>query len=185
MNTTDAKQRKTTKNDRVLRHNDLTGIAAAVRAGEIIVYPTDTVWGLGCDATNAAAVQKLRATKGKPDAAPLIWLLPSLRAVQKYCGQFSSVARKLLLKPHTTVVINGQSVRVVRHGWVNRLLARCGVPLVATSANRHGQPTVQTWRQAVAEFGDAVTVVRGRKIYHRAPSTVVTIKDGQTQIIRE
>ena len=169
---------------KVLRHNALKAAAAIVRSGGLIVYPTDTIWGLGCDATNAAAVKNLRGLKKKPADAPLIWLLPSLKAVAKYCGAIEPTARKLLLKPHTTVVINGQSVRVVRHGWVNKLLTHCGVPLVATSANRHGQPPVMGWRAAVREFGDAVTVIKGRKIYHHRPSTVVAVKDGQTTLIR-
>lgn len=170
---------------KVLRHNELKDAAAIVRAGGVIVYPTDTIWGLGCDATNAAAVGALRKIKGKPTDAPLIWLLPSLRAVAQYCGTIDPVTRKLLLKPHTTVVINGQSVRVVRHGWVNKLLTHCAVPLVATSANRHGQPPIIAWRAAVREFGNAVTVIKGRKIYHNRPSRVVAVKDGQTTLIRE
>ena len=169
----------------LLGHNELTAAAQVVRGGGLIVYPTDTVWGLGCDATNPTAVKSLRDLKGKPADVPLIWLLPSLKAVAQYCGEIEPAARKLLLKPHTTVVVNGQSVRVVRHGWVNKLLTRCGVPLVATSANHHGQPTVISWRAAVREFGDAVTVIKGRKIYHHRPSRVVAIQDGQTTLIRE
>lgn len=169
----------------VLRHNDLATVANVVKAGGLIVYPTDTIWGLGCDATNAVAVQKLRAVKGKPADAPLIWLLPSVAAVQKYCGNLDPVARKLLRRPRTTVVVNGQGVRVVSHGWLNKLLTRCGVPLVATSANRHGQTPVQSWRQALTTFGDSVTVIKGRKIYHKAPSTVIKVTNGQTAIIRD
>lgn len=182
---TTPKSKPTTATPTALGHNDLATVANVVKAGGLIVYPTDTIWGLGCDATNATAVQKLRTVKGKPADAPLIWLLPSLTAVVKYCGAVDPVARKLLRRPRTTVIVNGQGVRVVSHGWLNKLLTRCGVPLVATSANRHGETPVQSWRQALTTFADSVTVIKGRKIYHKAPSTVIKVTNGQTAIIRD
>lgn len=156
-----------------------------VKNGGIIVYPTDTVWGLGCNALDRDAVAKLRQIKQKPADAPLIWLLPSVKAVQKFCGTITPAEIKLLNRKHTTVIIHGQGVRVVKNGWLNKLVQACQAPLVSTSANLHGQPPVQSWRQAVAQFGSQVDgIVRGRHIYKNHPSTVVQVKDGQTQVLR-
>lgn len=173
----------------IFRHNDLKGIARVVKAGGIIIYPTDTVWGLGCNALDVNASQRLKALKGKPADASLIWLLPSVDAVVKHCGDVSAMERRLLKQKHTSVIVNGQAVRVIRSGWLNRLLTVCGVPLVGTSANYHGQPVIQSWRQGVELFDHQTdAVVRGRKIYHQTPSTLVkvdgTVNPPQIKIIR-
>lgn len=171
----------------VFRHHEIKKIAEYVKQGGIIVYPTDTVWGIGCHALDQSAVRKVIAMKGKPADAKLIWLLPSVRAVELHCGQISAEERRLLLQKRTTVIIHGQAVRVVRSGWLNRLLSACHVPLVGTSANLHGQPVITTWRQGVMLFADQnVAVVRGRKIYRQKPSSLVQIeKPTQIKILRD
>ena len=164
----------------IFRHNDLQGIARVVQAGGVVIYPTDTVWGLGCNALDVAATTKLKQIKGKPADAALIWLLPSIAAVEKHCGAVTPTERRLLRQKHTSVVIHGQAVRVVRSGWLNRLLTACGVPLVGTSANPHGQPVITSWRQATQLFhGQTDAVVRGRKIYRHTPSTLATVDHTQ------
>ncbi len=173
----------------IFRHNDLHHLAQVVKSGGIIIYPTDTIWGLGCDALKQTATQKLKQLKGKPQDAALIWLLPSITAVEKFCGAVDQLERRLLKQKHTSVVIHGQAVIGVRSGWLNRFLTLCGVPLVATSANPHGQPVITSWRQAVLLFaGKTDAVVRGRKIYHQTPSTLVavdhTVNPPQIQILR-
>ena len=171
----------------IFRHHAIKQIAAYVKNGGVIVYPTDTVWGIGGNALDVNAEQKTKVYKGKPSDAKLIWLLPSLAAVIKYCGKITPAAKQLLLKKRTTVIVNGQAVRVVRSGWLNKLLTACGVPLLATSANLHGERVVQTWRQAVKVFaGKDLAVVRGRKIYHQLPSTLVVYdeKTAQMKILR-
>ena len=156
-----------------------------IKNGGVIVYPTDTVWGLGCHALAAQAVARLRQIKQKPADSKLIWLLPSVKAVQQYCGDLTPAEIKLLNQKRTTVIIHGQGVRVIKNGWLHQLLQACQGPVVSTSANLHGQPTVQSWRQAVAIFGEQVdAVVRGRRVLKNVPSTVVQVKDGQTQVLR-
>lgn len=174
---------------KIFRHNDIKGIAHVIQTGGIVIYPTDTIWGLGCNALDKTATKRLKTLKGKPADAALIWLLPSVKAVEKHCGTVNPTERRLLNQKHTSVVIHGQAVRVVRSGWLNRLLTVCGVPLVATSANPHGQPVITSWRQGVALFaGKTDAVVRGRKIYHTTPSTLVAVTDTdgtpQIKIIR-
>ena len=169
----------------ILKHNSVRPASQIIQNGGLVVYPTDTVWGLGCNALDANAVEKLREIKQKPATDQLIWLLPSVKAVQKYCGELNPAEIKLLNRKHTTVIINGQGVRVVKNGWLNKFVNACQGPLVSTSANLHGQPTVQSWRQAVRVFGEKVdAIVRGRRVLKNVPSTVVQVKDGQTQILR-
>ena len=110
------------------------------------------------------------------------------KGIQLSGGERRRVALcRLLLQKRTTVIIHGQAVRVVRSGWLNRLLSACHVPLVGTSANLHGQPVITTWRQGVMLFADQnVAVVRGRKIYRQKPSSLVQIeKPAQIKILRD
>lgn len=165
---------------KIFRHNDIQGLAHVVQTGGIVIYPTDTIWGLGCNALDAKATKRLKQLKGKPADAALIWLLPSVAAVEKHCGTVNPTERRLLRQKHTSVVIHGQAVRVVRSGWLNRLLTACGVPVVATSANPHGQPVITSWRQGTQLFDGGVdAVIRGRKIYHTTPSTLVAVTTTQ------
>ena len=161
----------------IFRHHDIKHLAAVVKMGGIVIYPTDTIWGLGCDALNPKATEKLKKMKGKPADAALIWLLPSIAAVEKFCGTVNATERKWLKHKHTSVIIHGQAVRVIRGGWVNRFLTACGVPVVGTSANVHGEPVITSWRQAVQLFaGKSDAVIRGRKIYRHTPSTLVAVE---------
>ena len=146
----------------------------------VIAFVTDTVWGIGGNALNQDVIQKTKNFKGKPDDAKLIWLLPSLKSVEKFCGSVTAEERKMLLKKRTTVIINEQAVRVVRSGWLNKLLFICGVPLIATSANLHGQSVIKSWREAVRIFEKKdLAVVRGRKIYQPLPSSLVKLDKTQ------
>ncbi|MDR1917968.1 MAG: Sua5/YciO/YrdC/YwlC family protein [Christensenellaceae bacterium] len=77
------------------------------------------------------------------------------------------------------------AVRVVKTGWVNKFVARCGVPIISTSANLHGEKTVIGWRQAAAVFGDKIdAVVKGGKNYRTLPSTIAKVENGEVKILR-
>lgn len=173
----------------IFRHTEIKKLADVVRNGGIILYPTDTIWGLGCNALNENATKKLKSLKGKPADAQLIWLLPSVQAVEKFCGVITPTEKRLLRKKHTSVIVHGQAVRVIRSGWLNQFLTACGVPVVGTSANVHGEPVITSWRQATKLFaGKTDAVVRGRKIYKNAPSRLVmvdqTVQPEKIQILR-
>jgi L-threonylcarbamoyladenylate synthase len=161
---------------RILKHNELSAAAEIVKSGGVIVYPTDTVWGVGCDATNARAVGRVIAIKNKPAGADLIWLLPDVKLVKKYFPGVSRTEERLLCKKRTTVIVDGTAVRVVKSGWVNKFVSRCGCPLISTSANLHGEPVVSSWRQSAAVFdGKVDAVIRGGKNYRRVGSTIIKV----------
>ena len=165
---------------KIFRHHEITKIANYVQDGGVIVYPTDTVWGIGGNALDENVAKKVKAIKGKAVDDKLIWLLPSLKAVEKFCGKITPEERQMLLKKRTTVIIQGQAVRVIRSGWLNRLLTACSVPLIGTSANLHGEPVIKSWRQGVRVFAEQeIAVVRGRKIYQPLPSSLVIFDQTQ------
>jgi L-threonylcarbamoyladenylate synthase len=169
----------------IIKHNDLNRAAAVVKSGGIVVYPTDTVWGLGCSALDKKAAAKVLSAKGKPENSNMIWLLPSIRAVKKYFPNITRVEQKLLNKKRTTVIIGNTAVRVVKTGWTNKFIARCGVPVISTSANLHGQSAASSWRQAAEIFGGkADAVIKGGKNCSGIASTVVKLENGEIKILR-
>jgi L-threonylcarbamoyladenylate synthase len=198
---------------KIIKRSDLRGAAAAVKDGGVVCYPTDTVWGIGCDALNEDAVKRVKKAKGKPENAKFIWLLPSIKRVKKYFPNLTAAEEKLLNKKRTTVVLaatgggtagggrtagggetadgggtadgEGTAVRVVKTGWLNKFLTRCGVPLVSTSANLHGEKTAESWRRAAEIFGEtADAVIKGGEIRNGAASSILAVENGEVKILR-
>jgi L-threonylcarbamoyladenylate synthase len=159
---------------------DAAGIeaaAAAIAAGALVAMPTETVYGLAADATNSEAVARIFAAKGRPRFNPLIVHVPSLDAAERFAA-FTPVARKLAAAfwpgPLTMVLktvpdsgiadlvtagLNTIAVRVPAHPVAQALLARCGRPLAAPSANRSGQVSATSADHVAADLGDAVAVI--------------------------
>lgn len=135
---------------------DITAGLGTLRAGGLILYPTDTIWGIGCDATNAAAVAKVYALKQREAAKSLIVLLADARDVLRYTSQpdlriFDFL--RTVSKP-TTVIYEGAiglasnlvnadgtvAIRIVDDPFCRHLIKRFRKPLVSTSANISGEP---------------------------------------------
>ncbi len=146
----------------------------AVSRGEVIVLPTDTVYGVGVDAFSPAAVARLLAVKGRDRQMPPPVLIPSVRTVDGLARDVSSPARALMdaLWPGPlTVIVYAQpslawdlgethgtvALRVPDHGAALALLSRTG-PLAVTSANRTGLAAATTAEAARDQLGDAVSV---------------------------
>jgi len=128
-----------------------------LKRGEIILYPTDTVWGLGCDATNSEAVNRINELKKRNDSKSLICLVSDFKMLQQYVEDVPEVAYDILKysdKP-TTIIYekpirvaeniiapdNTLGIRVVRNPFLNKLLKKFKKPIVSTSANFSDQPT--------------------------------------------
>ncbi|MCY1523201.1 Threonylcarbamoyl-AMP synthase [compost metagenome] len=181
-------------------HNALT----ALKSGGIILYPTDTVWGLGCDATNEEAVAKLNEIKGRAADKSLIILLDNDNQLQSYVKEIPDVAYELIEyaeNPLTIIfseaknlakgVINANGsvgIRVVKHDFCNQLIQRFRKPIVSTSANISGQPTPQYYDEIAPEIIEAVDyVVDLEQELHevRKPSTIIKLgPSGQFEFIR-
>lgn len=137
--------------------DDLDRCLAVLETGGIILYPTDTLWGIGCDATNETAVRKLITLKGKKENNGLIMLLTGERDILKYVTQpdlsvFSFLDE--MIKPTTVIYEGGTAVaddvlaadgsiaiRLVKDEFCRHLVKRFRKPIVSTSANFHGNPS--------------------------------------------
>jgi L-threonylcarbamoyladenylate synthase len=175
----------------------------ALRRGEVLVYPTDTIYGLGCRIDDDRAVRRIYEIKNRPAMEPLPVLLADPVQVDDYAREISPVARRLISRfwpgPLTlvlrrsaripSVVAGGGdtvALRVPGHPLPRALVRELGVPIVGTSANSHGMPSPVTAQQAVFDLGDRVDMVLdgGRAPLGRE-STVVDATGDLPRIIRE
>jgi L-threonylcarbamoyladenylate synthase len=184
--------------------DDIEQCLQALHKGEIILYPTDTIWGLGCDATNSTAVQKLMQLKGKPPRKGLIVLLASERDVLQYVASpdlelFDYLAS--LNKPTTVIYEHGLNVaddvlnedgsiaiRLVSEDFCRHLLKRFKKPVVSTSANVHGQPSPQTFKNISSEIKSGAAYVvtfRQNEEFTNPASSIIKWKNGTAVVIRE
>jgi len=182
---------------------DIDKCLEVLQSGGIILYPTDTVWGLGCDATNAAAVEKIFAVKQRPEAKSLIVLLADERDVLQYVAAPDlSVFDYLDAAPKPTTVIydsiiglaenllaadGSAGIRIVKEPFCKHLIKRFRKPIVSTSANISGQPTPGSFQDissSVKEAVDYVVQYRQQDTTPATPSAVVKWNGGVVQVIR-
>lgn len=176
-----------------------------INNGGVILYPTDTIWGLGCDATNAAAVDKLLKIKNRPAEKSLIVLLDVDSKLQSYVKEIPEVAYDLIEyaeNPLTIIfsdaknlaanVINADGsvgIRIVKHDFCTPLIQRFRKPIVSTSANLSGKPSPKFFDDIDPEILDAVDYVvdfeqENRNI--KKPSTIMKLTpSGQFEFIRK
>lgn len=175
-----------------------------LRRGGIILYPTDTVWGIGCDASNPQAVAKVFALKQRADHKAMIVLVDSADAVSLYVEDMPDLAYQLIEyaeRPLTIVYDHGVrlapellgedgsvGIRVTSEEFSNALCRRFRRPLVSTSANISGQPTPAIFPEISREIIDGVDYVadfRRDDTTRRPPSTVMRLSaDGLFKILR-
>ena len=152
---------------------------SALRAGGVILYPTDTVWGIGCDATRPEAVARVFAIKRRSEAKSLVLLAADLDMVARYVKAVPNIAIDLvevndrpmtLIYPgaitgayglaENTVAEDGSvGMRIPLPGFWRDLVARLGRPLVSTSANISGEPTPRRFAEIPEEIRSAVDYV--------------------------
>lgn len=141
--------------------DDLAAAVDTLRHGGIIIYPTDTVWGIGCDATNEEAVARVKALKGRADAKALITLVSDAAMLERWVDDVPDVALELIeateegsrpvtivydhpskmLAPGLLAPDGTAGIRVCRDPYAAALCRRLRRPIVSTSANFSGQPT--------------------------------------------
>jgi tRNA threonylcarbamoyl adenosine modification protein (Sua5/YciO/YrdC/YwlC family) len=170
--------------------------------GEIVVFPTDTVYGVGCDAFQPEAVARVLAAKGRDRQMPPPVLIPSVRTVDGLARDVSESARALMeacWPGPLTVIVSAQpslawdlgetqgtvALRVPNHDAALALLARTG-PLAVTSANRTGSAAATTADDATLQLGDAVSVyLDGGDSPLGVASTIVDATGPALRIVRE
>ncbi len=176
-----------------------------LRSGGTILYPTDTVWGIGCDARNEKAVDKIYAIKKRNESKSLIVLLQNESLLNKYVHEVPGVAWDLIElseKPLTIIYdkVGGMAsnviaedgscgIRICKDEFCNTLLHKFGRPLVSTSANISGKTAPHNYGEISDEIKKAVDyVVDWRQGEHTQsePSTLIRLRnDGQVQVIRK
>lgn len=128
-----------------------------LKAGGVILYPTDTVWGLGCDATNVEAVKKIYDIKQRSDAKSLITLVCNDGMLQKYVKEVPELAWDIIdlaTKPTTIIYPQGKNlaqnalgedgsigIRLIKDNFCNKLIYKLNKPIISTSANISGKET--------------------------------------------
>lgn len=178
--------------------------AELLRKGKIILYPTDTIWGIGCDATNSKAVQKIYKLKERDSRKSMIILLDTADKLAKYVKKVPLYAYDLIensASPLTIVYSGAQNIaknlissdrtiaiRIVKGRYSGSVIKELGHPLVSTSANLSGQPTAARFDQigedvkskvdyVVEHFREQTKTIR--------PSTVIKLEeDGRFTILR-
>ena len=144
------------------QEDDIKKAIEVMRKGGIILYPTDTVWGIGCDATNAEAVAKVYALKRRDDSKALICLVDSDNRLQRYVRNVPDVAWQLIeaVEKPTTLILDGAvnlapnliaddgsiGIRITKEPFSRELCYRFQKAIVSTSANVSGEPAAQNYR---------------------------------------
>ena len=184
-------------------NTDVENSLAALQAGGLILYPTDTIWGIGCDATNAEAVQKIYELKKRPAEKSMIVLLADQRDLLQYVASPDLAVFDYLdstTKPTTVIydsaigladnLVNQDgsiAIRIVDETFCKHLIKRFRKPIVSTSANFSGEPSPRTF----AEVSDTIKQQVDYVVHYRqtdatiaAPSSVVRWENGQVTVIR-
>lgn len=183
---------------------DIRQAVQTLRQGGLILYPTDTIWGIGCDATNPEAVSRVYQLKQREDSKALICLVDSPDRMQRYFRQVPDVAWDLIDCADTplTLILDGATgvaenltaedgslgVRVTKEEISRELCFRFQKAIVSTSANVSGEPSPATFRDIDPVIIEGVDyVMKSRQNDHSAakPSSIIKLRpDGEVKIIR-
>ena len=176
-----------------------------LRAGGIILYPTDTVWGIGCDATNEEAVQKIYKLKRSEDKHSMLCLCRDADMIVRYVNRAPGIAFEVMElsdKPLTAILPGAVGVapslipetktlgvRIPQHEFCQALLRKFGKPIVSTSANISGEETAKRLKDVVQEIIDGVDYVVNPRFEGKPtlkPSSIIAFgESSEIEIIRQ
>lgn len=182
---------------------DIEQCLQALKSGGLILYPTDTVWGIGCDATNEKAVDKVYALKQRSDSKALIVLVADERDVLQYTAAPDLAVFEYLqmVEKPTTVIYEGAiglaenliaadgsiGIRICEETFCKHLIKRFRKPIVSTSANISGEPAPRIFSEITDEIKTGVDyVVRYRQsdTIIATPSSVIKWANGKAEVLR-
>ncbi len=184
--------------------NEIETALAVLKKGGLILCPTDTVWGIGCDATNSEAIEKIFQLKGRDDDKSFICLVSDFKMLNQFVENVPEVAYDILkyaVKP-TTIIYddpirvaensiaqdNTLAIRVVQDDFCNQLIRKFRRPIVSTSANKSGEKTPDSFKDISEEIkkGVAHIVNWNQNKKSSKPSAIIKLSnDGAVQIIRK
>ncbi|SHJ34711.1 L-threonylcarbamoyladenylate synthase [Tangfeifania diversioriginum] len=185
--------------------NDIKKALEVLKSGGVILYPTDTIWGLGCDATNPEAVQKIYKIKKREDSKSMLVLMENPALLERYVDEVPEVAWDLVEISTTplTVIYPGAKnlaanliasdgsvgIRFTKEDFTTRLLQRFRRPIVSTSANISGEKAPAFFDEIsedIKEQADYIVEYRQDDVIPAQPSSIIKLgPGGQIDIIRK
>lgn len=177
----------------------------AIQEGGTVVYPTDTIWGVGCDATNPEAVKKVNELKGRPENKSLIVLVSSDVMLERYVKQVPNIAWEIIDSTEDPITIvydegvglaanvlgedGSAAIRIAKDPFCKQLIEKLRKPIVSTSANLASEPPPQEFEdisQPVLDGADYVVHLNLPRDPERKPSAIIKLSvDGTVKVIRE
>ncbi|UOB18268.1 L-threonylcarbamoyladenylate synthase [Abyssalbus ytuae] len=183
---------------------EIDNCLSIINSGGLILYPTDTVWGIGCDATNPEAVKKVYKLKQREDSKALICLVSDIRMLEKFVYEVPQPAYDIIqLSTKPTTIIYDQpinvagnliapdntlAIRVASDEFCQKLIRKLKRPLVSTSANISGRPTPMSFSEISSEILKGVDYIVNlhRDKTNNNPSTIIKLSNsGIVKIIRK
>lgn len=185
--------------------NDIKAALEVLQKGGIILYPTDTIWGLGCDATNEEAVKRIYEIKKRDASRGMIILMENAALLERYVEEVPEIAYDLieLTDKPLTIIYDGArnlakslmanngsiGIRITTEAFSSDLIRRFKRPIVSTSANISGKVSPANFSEIKQEMVDAVDYVvnyRQNESQKAAPSSIMKLgSGGEIKIIRE
>ena len=185
-------------------NEDLKKACDVLRKGGLILYPTDTIWGIGCDATNEEAVQRVYTLKQRADNKAMLLLLGNEARLESYVQEVPEIAWSLIevadrpltliypgarnMAPNLIAEDGSVGIRITREEFSRRLCEQFRRPVVSTSANISGQPAPHTFQEIAEEIKQGVDYIvqyRQDDLTAAQPSSIIKLgAGGLFQIIR-
>ncbi|HPI86250.1 MAG TPA: L-threonylcarbamoyladenylate synthase [Bacteroidales bacterium] len=184
---------------------EINSTVSFLKKGRIILYPTDTIWGIGCDATMTKPVDQIYRLKQRAEKKSMIILLDSAEKLAYYIRKVPSIAYDLLeryLEPLTIIYPGAMNVaknviaddgsiaiRIVRDEFCRKMIEQLGKPVVSTSANLSGQPAPLVFSKIAPEIKNGVDYIvnYNRDVMVRSkPSTIIRLLgEGEFEVLRK
>lgn len=184
---------------------DISQAVKILKSGGIILYPTDTIWGIGCDATNPEAVSKIYQLKQREDSKSMLVLIDQPGRIPSYISEMPEIAWDLIeladkpltiiypkaknLAPNLIAPDGSIGIRVVNHEFCQKLIGRFGRPIVSTSANISGKQSPTSFNNIDKEIKEKVDFIVSQEFDNPVsdkPSGIIKLGvNGEIKIIRE
>lgn len=186
------------------KHDEIINALTALYNGKVILYPTDTIWGLGCDATNSSAVNRIFSIKNRPDKKSMLVLVDNENMLKRYVRDVSDIAWELIEvsdRPLTIIFPGARNIapeligedgsvgiRIAKDPFCQDLIKRFRKPLVSTSANISGSPSPSLYNEIseeIKEAADHIVSWRQDDLQPSKASSIIKLdSSGRISVIR-
>ena len=187
-----------------MNNDELEEVAEIIRNGGVVIFPTETVYGIGGNALNTETIKKIYEVKKRPSSKPLSILVKDKDEIGKYAQITSEIEKKIIDNfmpgPITLVLKKKENiipeivtagndtigVRIPNNNIIAQVLKSCSLPIAAPSANISGQPSSTKLEDVIDDFNGKVdAMIDGGECTEKVSSTVVQVVDGKVRILRE